>query len=154
MPTLNKELIIINNKCHKRTVTQFASLNINPKASWQEKARKYQEFHEGKPRTRLQKNRSNSAEHSQKVASDQNSCNFFLQSCFSSFPFSTLQIDLHGRTFLQEVLNPQPTVFHFSGLTAASHEYFNGPLKDIKNEFITLLSLRDKCVSICSSYTS
>ena len=75
------------------------------------------------------------------------------QSCFSSFLFSTLQIDLHGRTFLQEVLNPQLTVFDFSGLTEASHECFNGPIKDIKNEFITLLSLCDKRVSICSGYT-
>ena len=47
--------------------------------------------------------------------------------------------------FLQEVLNPQPTVFDFSGKPVASQKYFNWPLEDIKNEFvITLLSLCDK----------
>ena len=41
-----------------------------------------------------------------------------------------------------------------SGQRGASQEYFNVPLKDIKNEFIiTLLSLCDKTVSIYYGYT-
>ena len=41
-------------------------------------------------------------------------------------------------------------MFDLSGQPVASQEWFNGPLKDIKNEFvITLLSLCDKRVSIC-----
>ena len=45
----------------------------------------------------------------------------------------------------------QPT--NFSGQPVASQEYFNGPLKDIKNEFfITLLSLCDKSFLICYDF--
>ena len=62
---------------------------------------------------------------------------------------STSQIEIYGRTFLQEVLNPQATVFDISGQPVSSQEYFNGPQKDIKNGFaITLLSLCDKSISI------
>ena len=69
-------------------------------------------------------------------------------------PISTSQNELHLRTFLEEVLNSQPAVFDISGQPVASQEYFNGPLKDIKNEFvIILLFLCDKRVSICYSCT-
>ena len=45
-------------------------------------------------------------------------------------------------------------MFNISGQPVASQECFNGPLKDIKNEFvITLLSLCDKRVSICYGCT-
>ena len=61
---------------------------------------------------------------------------------------------MHGRIFLQEVLNPKPTAFDFSGQPVDSQEHFNGPLKDIKNAFvITLLSLCGKRVSICYDCT-
>ena len=109
----------------------------------------------GSPEKRFRKNRSNSTEHSERVVSDQNSSNVTFSGRAASSPsLSKSQNELHGRTFLQEVLNPLPTVFDISGQPVASQGYFNGPLKDIKNEFvITLLSLCDKRVSICYGCT-
>ena len=103
---------------------------------------------------RFRKNRSNSTEYSERVVRNQNSSNVAF-SGRAAFPqsLSTSQNELHGRTFLQEVLNPQPTVFDITGQPVASQEDFNGPLKGIKNDFITLLSSCDKRLSICCSCT-
>ena len=68
--------------------------------------------------------------------------------------FQYRKLNCMEEPFLQEVLNLQPTVFDFSGKPVASQKYFNGPLEDIKNEFvITLLSLCDKGISICYGCT-
>ena len=90
----------------------------------------------GSPEKRFQKNRSKSTEHSEIAVSNQNSSNvtFFGRATFTP-SLSTSQNELHERTFLPEVSNPQATVFDISGQSVASQEYFNGPLKDIKNEF-------------------
>ena len=85
----------------------------------------------GSPEKRFRIKRSNSTEHSERVFNKK-----------------------IRRKFLQKVLNPQPAVFDISGHPVASQGYFNGLLKDIKNEFvITLLSLCDKRVSICYGCT-
>ena len=91
---------------------------------------------------RFRKNRSNSTEYSERVVRNQNSSNVAF-SCRAAFPqsLSTSQNELHGRTFLQEVLNPQPTVFDISGQPVASQGYFIDPLKDIKNEFLNHLNV-------------
>ena len=92
----------------------------------------------GSPEKRFRKNKNNSTEHSERVVSKQNLCNVTFSGRAASPPsLSTSPIELHGRTFLLEVLNPQPTVFDFSGQPVASQEYFNGPLKDIKIEFVS-----------------
>ena len=93
---------------------------------------------------RFRKNRSNSTEYSERVVRNQNSSNvaFSGRAAFPQSPLSTSQNELHGRTFLQEVLNPQPTVFDSSGQPVASQGYFNNnPLKDIKNEFLNHLNV-------------
>ena len=104
----------------------------------------------GNPEKRFRKNRSYSTEHSERVVSNQNSSNVTFSGRAASPPSpSASQNELNGRTFLQEVLNPQPTESDISGRPVASQGYFNGLLKDIKNEFVmTLLSLCDKHVSI------
>ena len=80
----------------------------------------------GSPEKRFRIKRSNSTEHSESVFNKK-----------------------IRRKFLQKVLNPQPAVFDISGHPVATQGYFNGSLKDIKNEFvITLLSLCDKRVSM------
>ena len=77
----------------------------------------------GSPEKRFRIKRSNSTEHSERVFNKK-----------------------IRRKFLQKVLNPQPAVFDISGHPVASQGYFNGLLKDIKNEFV--MTLRDKHVSI------
>ena len=142
-------------KCQERTVTQLASQNINPSQVGRKRPQRIRNSVKGSPEKRFRKNRSNSTEHSERVVSDQNSSNVTFSGRAASSPsLSKSQNELHGRTFLQEVLNPLPTVFDISGQPVASQGYFNGPLKDIKNEFvITLLSLCDKRVSICYGCT-
>ena len=140
-------------KCQERTVTQLASQKSTwaklvgkgltvLEISWKEGQKRYFE-------------RIESTVHSQRVVSNRNSSNVTFSSRAASPPcLSTSQNELHGRTFLQEVLNPLPTVFDISGQPISSQGYFNGPLKEIKNEFlITLLSLWDKRVSICYGCT-
>ena len=96
----------------------------------------------GSSEKRFRKSRSNSTEHSERVVNDQNSSNVTFSGRATSPPsLSTSQNELHGRTFLQEVLNPQPTVFDISGQPVASQGYFIDPLKDIKNEFLNHLNV-------------
>ena len=142
-------------KCQERTVTQLASQNINPSHVGRKRPQRIRNSVKGSPEKRFRKNRSNSTEHSERVVSDQNPSNVtFSGRAASPLSLSISQNQLHGRTFLQEVLNPLPTMFHIFGQPVASQRYFNGPLKDIKNEFvITLLSLCDKRVSICYGCT-
>ena len=142
-------------KCQERTVTQVASQNTNPNQVGRKKPQRIRHSVKGSPEKRFQKNRSKSTEHSEIAVSNQNSSNvtFFGRATFTP-SLSTSQNELHERTFLPEVSNPQATVFDISGQSVASQEYFNGPLKDIKNEFvITLLSLCDKRVSMCYGCT-
>ena len=95
-------------KCRGKKVTQLASQNINPSQVGRKRPQRIINSLKGKAEKRFRKNRSNSTEHCQRVISNRNACNvtFSDRTAFPPF-FSTTQVELLGRTFLQEVLNPQ-----------------------------------------------
>ena len=142
-------------KCQERTVTQLALQNIKPRQVSRKRSQCIRNSVKENPEKRFRNNRSNSTSESKRVVSTTKIHPTLLFSGRATSPpsLSTSQNELHGRTFLQEVLNPQPTVFDITGQPVASQEDFNGPLKGIKNDFITLLSSCDKRLSICCSCT-
>ena len=117
----------------ERTVTQVASQNINSSQVDRKRPQRIRNSVKRNPENKFRKSRSNSSEHNERVVSNQNLSNVTFSGRAASPPsLSTSQNELHERTFLQEVLNSQPTVLNISGQPVASQEYFNGLLKDIK----------------------